>query len=197
MIKIALTGGIACGKSLVGEMLRGCGLPVCETDKIGHDVLEQDEPVRRALIREFGAGIADQDGKIDRSILGKEAFADLEKLGKLNRLTHPAILKRLDAWLTEQAATSTSCAIAIIPLLYEAGLDKRWDVVVCVGAPEADQLRRLTERGLSLVEAKARIGAQMSQAEKMERADYVIYNCGSKALLEKQVKQVLRGIRGE
>lgn len=171
-------------------------MPVCETDKIGHDVLEQDEPVKMALIREFGAGITSPDGKIDRSVLGQEVFADPGKLKKLNRLTHPAILKRLEGWLAEQAATS-KYATAIIPLLYEIGAETDWDVVICVGSPEADQLRRLTERGLTPAEARARIGAQMSLAEKMERADYVIYNCGSKVLLEKQVKQVLRGIRGD
>lgn len=196
MIKIALTGSIACGKSLVGEMLKGNGMPVCEADTIGHTVLLQDELVKAALIGEFGGGIVGPDGQIDRTLLGQEAFADPEKLKTLNRLTHPAILKRLDSWLAEQGSAS-AWATAIVPLLYEAGLEKRWDVVICVGAPEADQLRRLTERGVSLEEARARIGAQMSQAEKMERADYVIYNCGSKLLLEKQVKQVLRGIRGE
>lgn len=178
-------------------MLKDCGIPVCETDKIGHEVLEQDEPVRQALMSEFGAEIAGPDGKIDRAVLGQKAFTDPGQLQKLNRLTHPAILKRLDGWLAAQAAFSKKCAIAIIPLLYEIGAEKSWDGVICVGAPEADQLRRLAERGLRPEEARARIAAQMSQAEKMERADYVIYNCGSKSLLEKQVKQVLRGIRGE
>ena len=114
----------------------------------------------------------------------------------LNRLTHPAILKRLDDWVASQAATA-ECVIAIIPLLYEIGAEKAWDKVICLGAPATEQLRRLTERGLSQEDALARIGAQMSQAEKLERADYVIYNCGSKSLLEKQVNQVLRIIRGE
>lgn len=196
MIKIALTGGIACGKSMVGEMIRAQGIPVCEADEIGHKVLEQDESIKAVLIREFGSDIVGADGHIDRLVLGQKVFTDPEMRRKLNSLTHPVILKQLAEWVTKQAATS-DIALAIVPLLYEVGGEKAWDVVICVGAPETEQLRRLSERGLSLEEARARIGAQMNQAEKLERADYVIFNCGSKSLLEKQVNQVLRGIRGE
>lgn len=196
MIKIALTGGIACGKSLVGEMLRERGFPVCEADTIGHEVLEQDESVKSALIKEFGTAIVSADGHIDRAVLGSSVFAEAGRRIALNRLTHPAILKRLADWLASQTMTA-DCVIAIIPLLYEIGMEKAWDKVICVGAPATMQLERLTERGLSQVDALARIGAQMSQTEKLERADYVIYNCGSKALLEQQVNQVLRNIRGE
>jgi len=196
MIKIALTGGIACGKSLVGEMMQASGIPVCEADEIAHRVLEQDESVKAALIKEFGSEIVGTEGHIDRAKLGQQVFADPDKRIKLNNATHPVILRQLDEWVAKQGATSDR-AIAIIPLLYEIDAAKAWDVVICVGAPAGEQLRRLTERGLSPEDAKARIEAQMSQAEKMERADYVIYNCGSKSLLEKQVNQVLRGIRGE
>ncbi len=172
------------------------GIPVCDTDEIGHAVLEQDTAIGAALIKEFGTEIVGSDGHIDRQKLGRKVFTDPVKRAQINNLTHPVILKRLDEWMATQAAASDR-AVAIIPLLYEIDAQAAWDVVICVGAPEADQLRRLTERGLSLEDARARIGAQMSQAEKLERADYVIYNCGSKSLLEKQVNQVLRGIRGE
>jgi dephospho-CoA kinase len=171
-------------------------LPVCEADEIGHEVLEQDESVKAALIKEFGTAVVSANGQIDRVALGESVFADPGRRLALNRLTHPAILNRLDDWVASQAATA-ECVIAIIPLLYEVGAEKAWDKVIGLGAPAAEQLRRLTERGLSQEDALARIGAQMSQAEKLERADFVIYNCGSKSLLEKQVNQVLRIIRGE
>jgi len=196
MIKIALTGGIACGKSLTGEMLRTRGIPVCDTDEIAHEVLEKDAAVQAALIKEFGTDIMDATGQIDRTVLGKKVFIDPDKRIQLNCLTHPAILRRLAEWMVKQEASSGH-VVAIIPLLYEIEAQHAWDVVVCVGAPESEQLRRLRERGLTADEAQARIGAQMRLAEKMERADFVIFNCGSKALLEEQVNQVLRGIRGE
>ncbi|MEI6563204.1 MAG: dephospho-CoA kinase [bacterium] len=196
MIKIALTGGIACGKSLVGEIMARAGIPICETDDIGHAVMEQDASVKTSLVKAFGIGIIGPDGGIDRSILGQLVFEDPGKRATLNALTHPAILRRLEEWVTAQAATADRVA-AIIPLLYEIGAEKAWDVVICVAAQETDQLRRLMERGHSPEDAHARIGAQMSLSAKMERADYVIYNCDGKALLEEQVNQVLRSIRGD
>ena len=196
MIKIALTGGIACGKSLAGQIMAQAGIPVCETDEIGHRVLEQDESVRSGVIREFGTGVIGPDGRIDRTVLGRMVFDDPGKREALNALTHPTIMQKVSEWLEVKSAVSESATV-IIPLLYEIGAEKDWDKVLCVAAPEADQLRRLAERGLSPDEARARIAAQMSLALKMERADFVIYNCGSKALLEEQTKQVMRSIRGE
>ena len=172
------------------------GIPVCETDEIGHRVLEQDESVRSGVIREFGTGVIGPDGRIDRTVLGRMVFDDPGKREALNALTHPTIMQKVSEWLEVKSAVSESATV-IIPLLYEIGAEKDWDKVLCVAAPEADQLRRLAERGLSPDEARARIAAQMSLALKMERADFVIYNCGSKALLEEQTKQVMRSIRGE
>jgi dephospho-CoA kinase len=196
MIKIAVTGGIACGKSLVGEFMSEAGIPVCEADTIGHRVLEEDQSVRNGVVREFGAGVIGPDGRIDRTALGRLVFCDSEKREALNALTHPVIMQRIADWLGGQPAATRLVAV-IIPLLYEIGAERNWDKVVCVAAPEADQLRRLTDRGLTPDEARARVAAQMSLALKMERADFMIYNCGSKALLEEQTKQVMRTLRGE
>lgn len=195
MLKIALTGGIACGKSLAGQYLAREGVPVCDTDDVAHALLDRDPEIRAALLQEFGPSVAAPAGGIDRNALGQIVFADAGKRARLNALTHPAILKRVEGWIQAQAPDQP-VVVVIIPLLYEAGLEKEWDKVICLAAPEADQLRRLAERGLSDDEARARIGAQESQAGKMEKADYVIYNCGSKALLEEQLKQVWRGFRG-
>lgn len=194
MIKIAVTGGIACGKSVVGQIIAREGVPVCEADEVGHEVLERNQEVREKVIREFGREITGSDGLIDRMALGRLVFADSGRREALNALVHPAIMGRIADWVKSQA---TDCVAVIIPLLYEIGAEKEWDKVICVGAPEAEQLQRLTERGLSPDEAQARIAAQMSLAMKMERADFVIYNCGSKALLEEQTKQVMRNILGE
>jgi dephospho-CoA kinase len=195
MLKLALTGGIACGKSLVGQWMAREGLPVCETDQVGHTVLDEDRSVRQALEEEFGKSIVGPDGRIDRGALGRMVFADSARRERLNALTHPAILKRTADWVQAMGRTH-ACVVAIIPLLYEVGLEKDWDRIVCVAAPEADQLQRLADRGLSPDEARARIAAQMSLAVKMERADHVIYNCGSMMLLEEQTKRVVRTIRG-
>ena len=195
MFKLALTGGIACGKSLTGQIMAKTGIPVCEADQIGHSVLNEDESVRAAVIQEFGASALAPDGTIDRAALGRMVFADPARLAKLNAMTHPAIMRRIDSWI--QTQSPAGCVAVVIPLLYDIGAEKGWDAVVCVAAPEADQLRRLAGRGLSPVEAQARIAAQLGLAMKMERADYVIYNGGSQTVLEEQVNQVLRSIRGD
>jgi len=173
------------------------GVPVCETDEVGHSVLKEDGSVRTALRAEFGAGITRPDGDIDREALGRLVFADPARRERLNSLIHPAILKRTTDWIrTREGETLHDCVAVIIPLLYEIGLEKEWDKVICVASPEADQHRRLAERGLSPEEIRMRIASQMSLTVKMERADHVIYNCGSRVLLEEQTKLVLRTIRG-
>ena len=111
-------------------------------------------------------------------------------------LIHPEVLRRLRAWV---AAQSVACATvaAVIPLLFEIGDEGYWDLTVCVGAPEADQRARLQERGLSAEESWQRLRAQQPLAWKIERADRVIYNCGSMDVLREQTDRLLKSIRGE
>ena len=173
------------------------GVPVCETDEVGHSVLKEDDSVRAVLIAEWGAGITGSDGGIDRVALGRLVFADPAKRERLNSLIHPAILKKTADWIrAREGEHRHDCVVVIIPLLYEIGLEKEWDRVICVASPEADQYRRLTERGLTPEEIRLRLASQMSLAAKMERADHVIYNGGSRVLLEEQTKRIVRTIRG-
>lgn len=194
MVTLAITGGIACGKTLTAQYLAARGVPVCDTDHIGHALLKRGETVGEAVLREFGPSILGADGEIDRSSLGKQVFAAPGRLTRLNELTHPAIMSHLRAWVAAQTAPLSA---AVIPLLYEIGDEANWTSVLCVAAPEETQLQRLAERGLAPDQARARIDAQVSLARKMERADFVIYNCGSKELLEEQVEHVVRSIRGD
>lgn len=196
MVTIAITGGIACGKTLVGHYMREAGIPVCETDEVGHEVLAKGGTVHEEVVRAFGATVLRADGEISRPALGKMVFADPEKLACLNRLTHPEIMRRLRQWIASQP-TAVECVAAIVPLLHEIGDEAHWDHVVCVAAPEADQRKRLRERGLTDAESLARIQAQLAQAVKMEHSDYVIFNCGDKDLLREQTTRVVRSIRGE
>jgi dephospho-CoA kinase len=196
MVTIAITGGIACGKSLVGRYVEELGIPVCEADAVGHRALSLGGEARAAVVREFGAEVVGADGEIDRAVLGAKVFADPGKLERLNALTHPVILRQLREWVLVQPA-GTGYAAAIIPLLHEVQDDAHWDVVVCVTSPQADQLRRLAERGLTEAEALARIRAQWDQVRKGESSDYVIHNCGSQELLREQTERVVRSIRGE
>ena len=193
MKKIALTGGIACGKSLAGTFIAGEGVPVCDADHFAHDLMRRGQPVYDRVVREFGPEILGADGEIDRAHLGRLVFADPARRQALNALVHPAVREATQAWLAGLPA-ETRVAVVIIPLLYEAGLEGGWDAVISVASPGDLQWKRLKERGLTDIEAKQRLGAQWSQAEKINRANWVIFNSGSLEMLKEQVKAVLRRI---
>ena len=196
MIGIAITGGIACGKSVVGSLMAARGIPVQDADQIAHEVMARGTEVCTAIVKAFGPAVLDSQGEVDRQRLGAIVFADPGRLAHLNDLTHPEILRRLHKWLDDQVGR-VPIAAGIVPLLYEARDEGVWSATVCVAAPGDEQRKRLEQRGLSVQQARARIGAQMPLVEKMERSDYVIYNCGSMSLLEEQVDRVVRKIRGE
>lgn len=196
MISIAITGGIACGKSVVAAQVSRRGVPVCEADEIGHAVLRKGSRVFDEVVSAFGLAILDPDsGEIDRTGLARIVFSDPVKLKRLNELTHPEILRRLHQWVSDRG--DGDAVAGVVPLLYEAGDERRWNVVICVAAPEKEQMERLARRGLSEADARARIASQMPLGQKMERADYVLYNGGSVELLEEQTDRVLRRIRGD
>ena len=191
MVRIAITGGIACGKSLVGEIFQYSGIPVRDADDIVHELMTRGQPVYDKIIDAFGGTILGNDGAIDRAVLGKMVFSNPALLNQLNELVHPAVRDEWTQWLEKQ---SGHAAAVIIPLLYEVSLDRGWNAVVCVGTSPREQRRRLRERGLSDADADARIRAQMDVARKMELADYVIFNNGSRSLLEQQTKRVIMKI---
>lgn len=171
------------------------GIPVCDTDTLAHAILAPGEDVHAAVVARFGREIVGPDGVIDRGRLGRLVFEDECRLAELNALTHPEVLRRLRVWLAERRSVDLVAA-AVIPLLYEIGDEPNWDRVVCVAAPEADQFRRLSERGLTEAEARQRVASQWPQVRKAERADFVIYNAGSRELLRQQTNDVMRIIRG-
>lgn len=192
MKKIALTGGIACGKSLTGLFMTEEGVPVCDADQLAHALMRKGQPVYDDVVQEFGCEILDRDGEIDRLRLGRVVFDDPGRRAVLNALVHPAVRHAIQQWLEGHAAFPV--AVVIIPLLYEAGIEIGWDAVISVASPRDNQWTRLMERGLTEREAAQRLAAQLPQVEKMSRADWVIFNSGTRELLKEQVKAVLRRI---
>jgi dephospho-CoA kinase len=191
MKKIALTGGIACGKSLTGLFIQEEGIPVCDADQVARDVMGPGCLVTAAILREFGPAIEGPGGEIDRLELAKIVFGDPIRLAVLNGLVHPAVREGIDGWLAGLPA-SVPVAVVIIPLLFEAHLEQGWDGIVTVASPSALQWRRLLERGLTDGDAARRLASQWPQAQKMERADWVIFNGGTREMLRDQVKAVLQ-----
>jgi dephospho-CoA kinase len=196
MIRIAITGGIACGKSLVGELISKNGLPVCDADHVAHQLLSAGSSVYNDVRRAFGDEILTRGGEIDRTALGALVFSDDKARSRLNALVHPGVQREWDAWLAEQMAAGSPAAAVLVPLLFEADMAGGWDTVVCVACSRQTQLARLAQRGLSPSDALQRLAAQAPVAEKMIRADVVIFNDGSKRLLKRQVEIVLRHMLG-
>jgi dephospho-CoA kinase len=171
----ALTGGIACGKSTVLEMLREAGVEVVDADDLSHEWLEGEEG-KAAVAAAFGLGMLDGKGEVDRRALGRLVFGDAAARAKLEGLVHPYVRRRLAEWREEVKKTGRA-GVAAIPLLYEAGMDgDGWDGVICVTAPEAAMLERLKGRGLDEAESRAQMASQWPVAEKARRADAVIEN---------------------
>ena len=154
MLRVALTGGLACGKSVCGRLFAGHGAAVIDADELAHDLFAPGQAVREAVIAAFGPGILAGDGAVDRRVLGKLVFDDPAARRRLNELTHPAVLKELKSWADGCESRGQRVAMAQIPLLYEAAQAPFWQRVVCVAAPEAVVIERLRERGLEETEAR-------------------------------------------
>jgi dephospho-CoA kinase len=173
---LALTGGIASGKSTVAAMLRDRGAVVVDADAIVRQVQSPGSPVLGAIAREFGAEVIDSAGNLDRPALGARVFGHPERLAALNALVHPAVReeseRRFRAAFTEDPA---AVVVYDVPLLAEARSGDSWDLVVVAHAPADLRVRRLIEnRGMSEKDARARIGSQASDEERLSLADVVI-----------------------
>ena len=171
---IGLTGGVGCGKSTVAQIITRLGVPVLDTDAVAHELLLPGSPVLERVISEFGETYRNGNG-LDRRKLGKRVFADRKALERLNALMHPDVFQRMHQWLEETLAAHEQ-AVVMIPLLFETGAERWCDAVITVAADEHVVLQRLADRGWTETEARARMAAQLPLAEKVRRADAVIWN---------------------
>lgn len=189
MLKVGLTGGIACGKTYVTEQLRARGCEVLDADQVARAVVEPGQPAYHDIVREFGSEILLPEGAIDRAKLGAIVFADAARRAQLNAIVHPRVHEAQTQWLAEVIARNPN-AIAIVDaaLMIESGGYKRFDKLIVVHCAPEIQLARLMERNqLSLEEAARRIAAQMPSAEKLTYADYAIDTSGGFAPTDQQI----------
>jgi dephospho-CoA kinase len=192
-LAIALTGGIACGKSTVGKFLEKQGAALLDTDEVAHELLARG-PVRDQVVGRFGQGMVGPDGTIDRAKLGKVVFSDDEARRALNELMHPAVMAEVRRWLGETTAKGRD-AVVVIPLLFEIGATDGWDAIVCVDADERVALERMKSRGLSEPDARRRMAAQWPVAEKVKKSNFVITNNTDLRTLESETAKVYGKIR--
>jgi dephospho-CoA kinase len=196
LLKIGLTGGIASGKSVVGEMFFKLGAHLIQADAVAHWLMEPGRPVYEEIVRHFGREILNSDGTISRPKLAQAAFGgDTPRVLELNAIVHPAVLRQENEFMAEVARRDPK-AIAIVEaaLILEAGGADRFDHLVVVTCHPEQRVRRFAERlGLSEEAARAevarRMAAQISDEEKIKAADFVIDNSGSLESTEQQVKK--------
>ena len=187
-VAYAVTGGIACGKSASGEALESLGVPVLDTDRVGHELLAHDPEVRRELRARFGDAVFDGES-VDRKALGRVVFADDTARRDLENLLHPRIQQRVREWLATPGLGPV--AAVQVPLVFEVGWQDEFDRVVCVACSPSVQRARLRQRGLGEAEIDQRLAAQWPVEEKMKRANIVVWTDGPMELQRAQWQRVL------
>ena len=196
MLKVGLTGGLACGKSYVGGLLASYGCLVIEADELGHAVLAPGGEAFDAVIREFGEELL-VDGLIDRQLLAGRVFDDPPGLARLNALVHPAVIAREERMIAEFAAHHEhGIAVVEAAILIETASYQRFDRIILVICSEQQQVERALRRD-TLTEAavRARLNRQMPLAEKQRFADFVIDTSGTKEETMRQTRTVYEELR--
>ncbi|MEO7274801.1 MAG: dephospho-CoA kinase [Vicinamibacterales bacterium] len=197
MLRAALTGGIATGKSFCLSRFAALGAAVIDADRLAREAVAPGSEGLAQVSRRFGPSILLADGQLDRAALGRLVFGDRIARADLEAIVHPLVYRRISDWFADVPA-GTRVALADIPLLFETGHQHDVERVVVCACAAAEQFRRLVARDrLSEADARARLAAQWPIAEKVRRADFVIRTDGTFAETERQVRQVFEILSAE
>jgi dephospho-CoA kinase len=212
MLKVGLTGGIASGKSVVGEMFVALGAHLVQADRIAHQLMLPGQPVYNEVVRHFGRGILNPDLSVNRAKLAEAAFgstakaaspATASRIQELNRIVHPAVLRSQEEWM-EETGRQDPRAVAIVEaaLIIEAGAVKRFDRLIVVTCSDEQRIARFAARHKLALDAarkevERRLAAQLPEAEKVKAADYVVDNSGSLDHTREQVRELWEKLRTE
>jgi dephospho-CoA kinase len=201
LLKVGLTGGIASGKSVVGEMFVALGAHLTQADAISHELMQPGEAVYQEVVRHFGKEILNPDGAVNRARLAEAAFGapgrdQSPRVQELNHIVHPAVIRRQEEWMAE-VGRENSQAIVIVEaaLILEAGSANRFDRLVVVTCRPEQRIQRWAARvgvdeATARREVSRRMAAQFPDEEKIKAADYVIDNSGSLDETQKRVDEV-------
>lgn len=186
---VGLTGNFGTGKTFVAGVFRSLGAKVCDADAIAHRVIRKNSPAHKRIVAVFGKEVLGARGEIDRSKLGRAAFADKALLKKLNAIVHPRVIREIKVFIRK--APRGSIVVIDAPLLIEAGLDKITDKLVVVGCSKRRQIERCAKKfRLKKREILQRVKRQMPLSRKMKMADFPIENSGTRLATKKQVIKV-------
>jgi dephospho-CoA kinase len=198
MRKVALTGGIATGKTHVARRLSTeHHIPVIDSDTIVHQALAAGGALVEPVVARFGPGVRSRDGGIDRRALAAIVFKDTEARHALESLVHPHVYQQITDWFSRLDPTA-AFAVADIPLLFETGREREFDVVIVTACAPDVQMQRVMERdGATREQAEQRLAAQWPIAKKIERADFVIATDGLKDDTDRQIDQLVTKLRNQ
>jgi len=197
MLRVGLTGGLASGKSFVGHALAELGCYLVEADKLGHEVMLPGAEAYDAIVREFGGGILELDGQIDRHRLSALVWEHPDRLEKLNAIIHPPVVAREERRMAEIAQADPRAVVVVeAAILVETGSYRRFDKLIVVTCTAEQQMERALKRSsYSKEEILARISRQLPLEEKVRLADYVINTSGTKENTLEQVQTVYESLR--
>jgi dephospho-CoA kinase len=195
MLRVALTGGAATGKSYVLDQFRRAGIPCLVADDLAHGVTAAGTEATAAIAARFGANVIAADGSVDRSSLGAIVFADPAARRDLEAIVHPAVYRAIQVGLRAFEKSGDPLAVVEIPLLYESGHAADFDRVIVTVCSDERQLSRLMGRGLSEARARQVIAAQKPTEEKAALADFVVRTDGEKSETDVQVRDILSRLR--
>ena len=207
LLKVGLTGGIASGKSIVGEMLVARGARLIQADHIAHELMQPGQPVYEEVVRQFGRIILNPDGSVSRPKLAEVAFSPdrtgATRIAELNAIVHPAVIRHEDEWMEAEGRRDPQViAVVEAALILEAGAADRFDRLIVVTCSEEQRVKRYAQRLKIDIEAARRevvrrMSAQLPDSVKIQRADFVIDNSGSLDNTEGQVNKVYRTLKQE
>ena len=199
MLRVGLTGGIACGKSSIAAMLVKRGAHFLQADGLAHQLYAPGTATYDKVVRSFGREILNEDGAINRSKLAYLVFPS--RIGELNAIVHPEVVKRQNSWMSEvEQSDPHGIAVVEAALLIEAGADKDFDKVIVVTCDFEQKVERFARRTnvplqVARAEVERRSAAQFSYEEKAQRADYIVDNSGSAEDTERQVDLIWRELQ--
>jgi dephospho-CoA kinase len=189
-----ITGGIGAGKSTVAELLRQLRVPTVDTDVVAREIVRPGCPALEEIRREFGSGVLEPDGSLNRNALAQIVFRDAWARGKLEGILHPRIHAVWQAEVEQWRRQGHPLGAVIIPLLFEKDLASHFELTVCVACSPETQRRRLLDRGWPPDQVRERLASQLPMRDKVSRSDRVLWNDGTIATLAAQLQRVLHTV---
>ncbi len=195
MLRVGLTGNVGAGKSTTVALFASWGATIIDTDILAREVVAAGSPALAEIREAWGDSVIARDGELDRAAMRQIVFSDPEARKRLEAILHPSIRERSRELFVEAEARGDRIAIGVVPLLFEAGLETEYDVVLLIDAPLEQRIERLVnKRGLSADEARAIADAQMPAQEKRTRADFIIDNDSDITSLERRAWETWKEI---